>query len=45
VVRCRRARNRDRIDTRIKSHSYPQEWYVDAVGELLGTVGELDEGP
>jgi hypothetical protein len=24
VVRCRRARNRDRIDTRIKGHSYPE---------------------
>ena len=43
VVRCRRARNREGIDTRIKGHSYPQEWYEDAVGELLGKVGELDE--
>ncbi len=32
VVRCRRARNREGIDTRIKGHSYPQEWYEDAVG-------------
>ena len=44
VVRCQRARNRDRIDTRIKGHSYPQEWYEDAVGELLGKVGSLDDG-
>ncbi len=43
VVRCRRARNREGIDTRIKGHSYPQEWYEDAVGELLGKVGELDD--
>ena len=43
VVRCRRARNREGIDTRIKGHSYPQEWYEDAIGELLGKVGELDD--
>ncbi|MGD8487370.1 MAG: hypothetical protein PVH07_12105 [Chloroflexota bacterium] len=43
VVRCRRARNRDGVDTRIKGHSYPQEWYEDAVGELLGKVGDLDD--
>ena len=43
MVRCRRARNREGIDTRIKGHSYPQEWYEDAVGELLGKVGELDD--
>ena len=43
VVRCRRARNREGIDTRIKGHSYPQEWYEDAVGELLGKVGSLDD--
>ena len=43
VVRCRRARNRDGIDTRIKGHSYPQAWYEDAVGELLGKVGDLDD--
>ena len=44
VVRCRRARNRDGVDTRIKGHCYPQEWYEDAVGELLGKVGDLDDG-
>jgi len=27
----------------IKGHSCPQEWYEDAVGELLGKVGELDD--
>ena len=43
VVRRRRARNREGIDTRIKGHSYPQEWYEDAVGELLGKVGDLDD--
>ena len=43
VVRCRRSRNRDQIDTRIKGNSYPQEWYEDAVGELLGKVGDLDD--
>jgi DNA invertase Pin-like site-specific DNA recombinase len=43
VVRCRRSRNRDQIDTRIKGHSYPQGWYEDAVGELLGKVGELGD--
>ena len=43
VVRCRRARNREGIDTRVKGHSYPQEWYEDAVGGLLGKVGELDD--
>ena len=43
VVRRRRARNRDQIDTRIKGNSYPQNWYEDAVGELLGKVGSLDD--
>jgi hypothetical protein len=31
------------IDTRIKGHSYPREWYEDAVGELLAKVGDLDD--
>jgi hypothetical protein len=43
VVRRRRARNRDRPDTRIKGNSYPMEWYEDAVGELLGHIGSLDD--
>jgi hypothetical protein len=43
VVRRRRARNRDHLDTRIKGNSYPKEWYEDAVGELLGLIGSLDD--
>jgi hypothetical protein len=31
------------IDTRIKGHSYPQDWYEDAVRELLGKIGDLDD--
>jgi len=30
-------------DTRIKGHSYPQAWYEDAVGALLGTIGSVDD--
>jgi hypothetical protein len=26
IVRCRRARNGDGVDTRIKGNSYPKEW-------------------
>jgi hypothetical protein len=43
VVRRRRARNRDHLDTRIKGNSYPKDWYEDAVGELLGHIGSLDD--
>ena len=43
VVHCRRARNPDGIDTRIKGHSYPQAWYEDAVGELIAKVGSLED--
>ena len=43
VVYRRRSRDRDRLDTRIKGNSYPKEWYEDAVGELLGRVGSLDD--
>jgi Resolvase, N terminal domain len=30
-------------DTRIKGHSYPQTWYEDAIGTLLGTIGSVDD--
>jgi DNA invertase Pin-like site-specific DNA recombinase len=43
LVPCRRSRNGDRVDTRIKGNSYPKEWYEDAVGELLGHIGSLDD--
>ena len=42
IVRRRRYRDRDH-DKRIKGHSYPQEWYEDAIGALLGQVGSLDD--
>jgi hypothetical protein len=28
---------------RIKGNSYPKEWYEDAVGEILGHIGSLDD--
>ncbi len=40
VVRRRRT---EAHDTRVKGHSYPQAWYEDAVGALLGRVGALDD--
>ncbi len=43
VVRRQRRGNKDMIDTRIKGHAYPQAWYEDAVEELLGKVGDLDD--
>jgi hypothetical protein len=43
LVDRRRSRDRDRHDQRIKGHSYPREWYEDAVGELLGQIGSLDD--
>ena len=30
-------------DTCIKGHSYPRDWYEDAVGGLLGRIGSLDD--
>lgn len=30
-------------DARVKGHSYPQAWYEDAIGALLGRVGALDD--
>src|SRR5664280_1528684 len=32
-----------RDDTRIKGHSYPQAWYEDAVGAILGEIGRVDD--
>jgi hypothetical protein len=43
VVRRQRRGSQDQIDTRIKGNSYPKEWYEDAVGELLGHIGSLDD--
>ncbi len=38
------ARTRGKLhDTRIKGHSYPQAWYEAAVGQLLGTIGSVDD--
>jgi hypothetical protein len=31
-------------DRRVQGHSYPQDWYEDAIGELLEQVGGVDEG-
>ena len=39
-LRRRRVNTRD---TRMKGHSYPQAWYEDAVGELFGSLGRLDD--
>jgi hypothetical protein len=30
-------------DGRIKGHSYPQDWYEDAIGSLLGRIGRIDD--
>ena len=30
-------------DRRVNGHSYPQAWYEDAIGALLGEVGSLDD--
>ena len=30
-------------DGRIKGHSYPQEWYEDAIGSLLTKIGRIDD--
>jgi DNA invertase Pin-like site-specific DNA recombinase len=30
-------------DKRVQGHSYPQDWYEDAIGELLSQVGGVDE--
>jgi hypothetical protein len=30
-------------DTRIKGNSYPQAWYEDAVGAILGEIGRVDD--
>jgi hypothetical protein len=35
--------SQEQTDTRIKGNSYPKEWYEDAVGELLGHIGSLDD--
>ena len=42
-MRRRRRGCRDEHDRRIKGHSYPQAWYEDAIGALLGEVGSLDD--
>jgi hypothetical protein len=38
-----RRRYRTGHDRRIQGHSYPQEWYEDAIGRLLDQVGSLDD--
>ena len=43
VVRRQRRGCQDHVDTRIKGNSYPKEWYEDALGELLGHIGSLDD--
>jgi DNA invertase Pin-like site-specific DNA recombinase len=30
-------------DRRVQGHSYPQTWYEDAVGALLGEIGRVDD--
>ena len=30
-------------DGRIKGHSYPQDWYEDAIGSLLTQIGRIDD--
>jgi DNA invertase Pin-like site-specific DNA recombinase len=30
-------------DRRVQGHSYPQPWYEDAIGTLLGEIGGIDE--
>jgi len=32
-----------RDDARIKGNSYPQAWYEDAVGAILGEIGRVDD--
>ncbi len=43
LVRRLRYRDRDHHDRRIQGHSYPQDWYEDAIGALLREVGRLDD--
>jgi hypothetical protein len=43
VVRRRRHGCNEQADTRIKGNSYPKDWHEDAVGELLGHIGSLDD--
>jgi hypothetical protein len=38
-----RRRYDDTHDKRVQGHSYPQSWYEDAIGELLGQVGGVDD--
>ena len=38
-----RRRYRTGRDKRIQGHSYPQDWYEDAIGALLAEVGSLDD--
>jgi hypothetical protein len=38
-----RRRYADTHDKRVQGHSYPQSWYEDAIGELLGQVGGVDD--
>ncbi len=43
-VRRRQERpDRSGHDRRVQGHSYPQAWYEDAVRDLLGQVGSLDD--
>jgi DNA invertase Pin-like site-specific DNA recombinase len=39
-----RRRYRNRHDKRVQGHSYPQRWYEDAIGQLLGELGRVDDG-
>ena len=39
----RRRGRRTGDDTRVKGHSYPQNWYEDAIGALLARVGRVDD--
>ncbi|MGD0407776.1 MAG: recombinase family protein [Candidatus Limnocylindrales bacterium] len=38
-----RRRFRNSHDKRVQGHSYPQSWYEDAIGRLLGEVGRVDD--
>jgi DNA invertase Pin-like site-specific DNA recombinase len=40
TVRCRYRNGHDR---RIQGHSYPKDWYEDAIGALLDQLGSLDD--
>ncbi len=42
-VRRRRRGCQEQHDRRVQGHSYPQAWYEDAIGDLLGDVGSLDD--